>query len=98
MNCVAHGSVSVLVGMGSTQLPGEELIRALSADRRPLLLAFAIGVQHLPLEKGECAASGTLESHAGVANVMVGPAPNHPHDHCTGQQERNSRQAKRLDV
>jgi hypothetical protein len=38
--------------MGSTQLPGEELIRALYADRRPLLLAFAIGVQHLLLEKG----------------------------------------------
>jgi hypothetical protein len=46
----------------------------------------------------ECAAGATLESHAGVANVMVGPAPNHPHDHCTGQQERNSRQAKRFDV
>ena len=84
--------------MGSTQLPGEELIRALYAEHGPLLLAFAIGVQHLPLEMGECAASGTLESHAGVANVMVGPAPNHPHDDCTGQQERNSRQAKRLDV
>jgi len=50
MNCVAHGSVSVLVGIGSTQLPGEELIRTLSADRRPLLLALAIGVQNLRLK------------------------------------------------
>ena len=49
-------------------------------------------------DKSKIISPTSLESHAGVANVMVGPAPNHPHDHCTGQQERNSRQAKRLDV
>jgi len=90
--------VSVFVGMGSTRLPGDELIRALYAEHGPLLLAVAIEVQYLPAEMIECAAGATLESHAGVANVMVGPAPNHPHDHCTGQQERNSRQAKRFYV
>ena len=64
----------------------------------PLLLAFAIEVHTYRLKIGKYPASGTLESHAGVANVMVGPAPKHPHDHSTGQQEQNSRQAKRLDV
>jgi len=84
--------------MGRTQLPGRRADSCALCRAGPLLLAFAIEVHTYRLKIGKYPASGTLESHAGVANVMVGPAPNHPHDDCTGQQERNSRQAKRLDV